>query len=417
METTDRMNVIHARAAGVDVHKMQLTATVRLARPGAQAEVITRVFSALPSGITALVDWLLSHGVVAAAMEATGIYWETVFGALAGAGVKPMLLHAQHVKQIRGRKTDIADSIWLARICQFELCTPSLVLPAKFRELRQVSRMRRQIVGERSRVRNRVHKILDRAGIRAGGVLSDLFGVNGRHILDGLVAGDLREAILASLSHHVQRHYETLYDALSHRLTPRQHFLLQDHLWAFDRAEWRIAEYDAVIAEGLAEHRTHVNLLTTMPGVDRYSASAMLIELGPDIPVFPSARHCAAWAGLCPDNNESAGKRRVARSRRGNTTLRAILTECALGAARTSHCQFKGYHKALTVRRGYKRATVATAHKILRIAYQILRTGRPYHDPETDYEALMVKRNAPRWIAMLKKFGYPLPPTQHTATA
>ena len=200
---------------------------------------------------------------------------------------------------------------------------------------------------------------------------------------------------------------------MSHRLTPRQHFLLQDHILAFDRAECRIAEYDAVIAEGLAEHRTQVNLPTTMPGVDQYSASAMLIELGPDIPVFPSARHCAAWAGLCPDNNESAGKRRVARSRKGNTTLRAILTECALGAARTSHCQFKGYHKALTVHRGYKRATVATAPKILRIAYQILRTG----DPETDYEALTVKRNAPRWIAMLKKFGCPLPPAQHTATA
>ena len=160
METTDRLNVIHARAAGVDVHKMQLTATVRLAQPGDQAQTFTRVFSALPSGITALVDWLLSHEVVAAAMEATGIYWETVYDALAGAGVKPMLLHAQHVKQIRGRKTDIADSIWLARICQFGLCTPSLVLPADFRELRQVSRLRRQIVGERSRARNRTHKIL-----------------------------------------------------------------------------------------------------------------------------------------------------------------------------------------------------------------------------------------------------------------
>ena len=200
-------------------------------------------------------------------------------------------------------------------------------------------------------------------------------------------------------------------------VTPRQHFLLQDHLLAFDMAERRVAHYDAVIAEGLAEYRNQINLLTTMPGVDDYSASAMLIELGPDISVFPSARHCAAGAGVCPGNNESAGKRRVAKSRKGNAALRAILTECALGAARTSHCQFKGYHKALTVRRGYKRATLATAHKILRIAYQILRTGKPYHDPETDYEALMVRRNAPRWIAMLKKYDYTLPSAQHAATA
>ena len=186
---------------------------------------------------------------------------------------------------------------------------------------------------------------------------------------------------------------------------------------AFDRADRRIAEYDAVISGGLAEYRTQVDLLTTLPGVDVYSASAMLIELGPDIPVFPSARHCAAWAGLCPGNNESAGKRRVARSRKGNATLRAILTECAHAAARTRHCQFRGYHKALTVRRGYKRATVATAHKMLRIAYRTLRTDKPYHDPETDYEALMVQRNAPRWIRMLKKHGYTLPSAQQPATA
>ena len=417
MNATDPLNVIHARAAGVDVHKMQLTATVRLAQPGDQAETFTQVFSALPSGITALVDWLLSHDVVAAAMEATGIYWETVYDTLAAVGVKPVLLHARHVKQIKGRKTDIADSIWLARICQFGLCTPSLVLPPAFRELRQVSRLRRQIVGERSRARNRIHKILDRADIRAGGILSDLFGFNGRQILNGLVVGLTREEILASLSCHVRRHLKTPYDALSRRLTRRQHFLLQDHLEAMDTAEGRIAEYDAVIAAGLADYRTQVDLLTTIPGVDVYSASAMLIELGPDISVFPSTRHCAAWAGLCPGNNESVGKRRVARSRKGNAALRAILTECALGAARTHHCQFKGYHKALTIRRGYKRATVATAHKMLRIAYQMLRTGRPYHDPETDYEALMVKRNAPRWIRMLEQHGFTLPSAQHPATA
>ncbi len=195
-------------------------------------------------------------------MEATGIYWETVYDALAAAGVKPLLLHARHVKQIKGRKTDVADSMWLARICQFGLCTPSLVLPPALRELRQVSHLRRQIVGERSRARNRIHKILDRAGIRASGILSDLFGFNGRQILNGLVAGFTREEILASLSCHVRRHLKTLYDALSRGLTRRQHFLLQDHLEAMDTAEGQIAEYDAVIAAGLADDRTAVDLLT-----------------------------------------------------------------------------------------------------------------------------------------------------------
>ena len=142
----------------------------------------------------------------------------------------------------------------------------------------------------------------------------------------------------------------------------------------------------------------------TIPGIDRVSAGAILVELGPDIGAFASARHCAAWAGLCPGNNESAGKRRSGRTRRGNTTLREVLVECAHAAARTHDCQFRGYHKALTVRRGYKRATVATAHKLLRVIHCVLKTNAPYRDPETDCEALMVKRNAPRWIRMLEKY-------------
>ena len=323
METTDGLNVIHARAAGVDVHKMQLTATVRLAQPGDQAQTFTRVFSALPSGITALVDWLLSHEVVAAAMEATGIYWETVYDALAGAGVKPMLLHAQHVKQIRdGRPTSPTASGSPASV------SSGSARPAWCCRPTSGSCARSRVCGARSWASAPGHatgptRSSGRAGIRASGVLSNLFGVNGRTILNGLIAGASRQAILASLSYHVRQHHEILHDALSHNLTPRQHFLLQDHLVAFDTADRRIAEYDAVISGGLAEYRTQVDLLTTLPGVDVYSASAMLIELGPDIPVFPSARHCAAWAGLCPGNNESAGKRRVARSRKGNPCARS----------------------------------------------------------------------------------------------
>ena len=147
-------------------------------------------------------------------------------------------------------------------------------------------------------------------------------------------------------------------------------------------------------------------MLTTIPGIDHRAASAIIIELGPDISVFPSERHCAAWAGLAPGNNESAGKRRSGRVRRGNQALRTLLIECAQAAARSNHCQFKGYHKALTVRRGYKRATVATAHKLLRVIYHMLTTGEFYRDRETDYEALMVMRNAPRWFKMLRKHGF-----------
>ena len=404
MVHTDTMHVIHVRAAGLDVHKMQITATVRLARRGADAQMRTRTFSALPSGLEALSGWLLEHEAGAAAMEATGIYWEAPHDALEQAGIEVLPVHAQHVKQIKGRKTDIADSVWLARICQFGLCSASLVPPAHFRALRKVSRLRRQVVRERARMRNRIHKILDAAGVRVGGILSDLFDANGLRILEGLDSGLAPEQILKRLSHHVRAHIQPLCDALSAELTPQSRFMLHDQLQAFHDATARIARYDGEIHRGLAGHETQIDLLGTIPGIDRHSACAILIELGPDIGVFASARHCAAWAGVCPGNNESAGKRRRGRTRRGNTTLREVLIECAQAAARTHHCQFRGYHKALTVRRGYKRATVATAHKLLRVIHCVLKSSAPYRDPETDFEALMVKRNAPRWIRMLKKY-------------
>lgn len=402
---TDTLNVIHARAAGLDVHKMQITASVRLARPGLEAETHTCAFSALPGGLTELVRWLLERRVSAAVMEATGVYWEVVFEALESAGIEPILVHAQHVKQLKGRKTDIADSVWLARICQFGLCRPSFVPPADFRALRKVSRQRHKVVRLRATLRTRIHHCLDGAGLRVGGILSDLFGVNGRRILEGLVAGLSPEDILATLSGHVRGRLASLGDALSAPLRPDARFVLNDQLAAFDNAQARIAGYDAFIHQQLAPYQSQLDLLMTLPGIDHSAACALLIELGPDIRVFPSARHCAAWAGLAPGNNESAGKRRHGRTRKGNPHLRTLLVECAHGAARTNHCQFQGYHKALTVRRGYKRATVATAHKLLRTLYRMLITGQPYQDPHTDYEALMVKRNAPRWIRMLKQHG------------
>ena len=242
MIATDTLHVIHPCAAGIDVHKMQVTATVRIARANADAQIHNKEFSALPCGLAALADWLRAHGVTAAAMEGTGVYWETVFDTVAEAGITPLLLHAQHVKQIKGRKTDIADSIWLARVCQFGLCNPSLVPPKAFRALRRVARARRKIVAERTRTRNRVHKIVDSAGLRVGGVLSDLFGVNGRRILDGLVAGKERAEIMAALSGHVRRHLATLNDALESRLSEADRFLLRDQVRLFDQAGERLLE-------------------------------------------------------------------------------------------------------------------------------------------------------------------------------
>ena len=333
------MEVRHAVAAGLDVHKMQITATVRAGSQAGAAHVETREFSALASGLALLVQWLLSLRVTGAVMEATGIYWEKVYDVLSDAGLDVMVVHAQHVKQIKGSKTDIADSIWLSRSCQFGLASPSLVLPKTFRDLRGLSRYRRKLIEQRAQKQVRMQKVLDRNGIRIGGILSRVtHGVNGRHLIEGLVAGASRETILSGAelacpqeaprsrrcaelrTRHAQPMDPEASSCSSSTTTPT-----------------RSRPPSSASKRPWPRSRTLIRLLETIPGVSRESAMAILIELGPDMSAFPSARHCAAWAGICPGNNESAGKRRSGTTRRGNPTLRAILIECAHAAVRTRH--------------------------------------------------------------------------------
>ena len=402
----DELHVVHARAAGLDVHKMEITATVRLCGPVGVPACETRRFTALPCGLRDLAGWLCGHEVSAAAMEGTGVYWEKPYDVLEDAGIEVQLLHAQQVKQLRGRKTDIGDSRWLARVCQFGLGRPSFVPPREFRGLRVLSRHRRTLVAERSRVRNRAAKVVDRSGARIGGVITDIFGMNGRRILDGLVDGLGRDAILGSLSRHVRDKLDRLGDALAAAMGEADRVVLADLLQQHDALDGRLADLDRRLAAGLAPYADRLRLLRTVPGLAAASAAAILAEAGPDpAAVFGSADRFAAWAGVCPGNNESAGKRRAARARAGAPHLRALLVGCAHGAARTKGCQFHAYHRALTVRRGYKRAVVATAHKLARTIFAVLRDARPYRDPEVDYEALLVRRNAPRWLASLREFG------------
>ena len=374
----DELHVVHARAAGLDVHKMEITATVRLCLADGPPVSETRRFEALPAGLGRMVGWLRGHGIEAAAMEGTGVYWEAPYDALADAGMEVQLLHAQHVKQLRGRKTDVGDSRWLARVCQFGLGRPSFVPSREFRELRLLSRHRRTLVAERSRA-------------RIGGVITDIFGMNGWRILDGLVDRLGRDAILGSLSGHVRDKLDRLGDALTATLGDADRVVLADLLRQHDAVDRRTAALDRHLAEGLAPHAGPMRLPQTIPGIDAASAAAILAETGPDpVAVFGTADRLAAWAGVCPGNNESAGKRRGAHARGGAKHRRAVLVGCAHGAARTRGCRLHAYHRALTVRRGYKRAIVATAHKLARVIFAVLRDGRPYRDPEVDYEALLV---------------------------
>ena len=410
--TRDELLVVEPRAAGLDVHKMQVTASVRLAVANSPPLAAVRVFPSDPPGLAELTGWLRGHGVTAATMEGTGVYWETPYRALEAAGIRPQLVHAQHVKQIKGRKTDVSDSLWLARICQLGLAQPSYVPPPDFSALRQMCRYRRKIVADRARIRNRIQKTLDREGLRVGGILADLFGRNGRIVLDGLVEGHGPQRILGRLTPHVRAKADRLARVLQAELEPHSLWRLRGLLQDFDAIAERIEELDRRVERAFADHRRTLDMLETLPGVARCSAHAILAELGPEpTKVFPKVQSLTAWAGLCPGNNESAGKRSSGRIRRGNPMLRVTLTECAHGAARTKGSQFHGYHRALTARFGYKRATTATAHKLLRVIYAMLRDDHPYVDPLIDYEKLFVGRNASRWLRMLARHDFlPLQP-------
>ena len=404
----DEMHVVEPRAAGIDVHKLQMTVTLRLCEPGQSLPVaITRTFPTHPSGLRNMVGWLGEHKVAAATMEGTGIYWEPPFRALQEAGVRARLVHAQHVRQLKGRKTDVSDSIWLARVCQFELVQASFVPSREFSELRQMCRFRRKLVQDGARLRQRIHKIIDRAGLPLGGVLSDIFGVNGRIILDGLIAGRTAAQMLGELTHHVRSKIERLALTLEAKLDAHSVWRLRGLLDDHDGIKERIEDLDDRVERSLEEYRHELNLLETIPGIGRPTAHAILAEVGPHpARTFGSAMRLASWAGLCPGSNESAGKRRSGHTRRGNATLRTSLCECAHAAGRTKDSQFSAYHKAQTARIGFKKATMATAHKLLRVAYAVLRDKAPYKDPNIDYENLFVKRNSARWLRMLDKHGF-----------
>ena len=384
----DDMHVVRPRAAGLDVHKMRITAAVRLCEAGGgPARTAVREFSALPHGLRAMTDRLLSHRVAAAAMESTGVCWKAPFEALEDADIPPLLFHARHVKQIRGKKTDVSDSLRLARICQFGLAMPSHVPPRRFRRLRRLTRFRRTLVAERSRNRNRVHKTLDHDGLRLGGILSDIFGVNGRRILDGLAAGQPPRVILAGLTNHVAAKLEPPARTLTAALDPLALLKLKMQLEALDRADAALAALDNRIQTEMAECQRPLRLLQTIPGIDVGSACIIPAEIGPDPGAFRQARHLGAVGALgecrpqgpvartSPSGAALAGAGVVARSHPGP------------GAARTKSSQFHGCHRTLAGRLGYKRAILATARKLLRVIHAVLREDRRYADPDIDLRA------------------------------
>jgi transposase len=395
----------YKRVLGLDVHQAQITACAIIEDENGEKELIQRQFGTFKRDRKALAEWAASLKVELVVMESTGIYWKSPYAALEAAGLKTLVVNAKHVKNLPGRKTDVGDAQWLATLARAGLLRGSFIPPARLRELRLVARQRQKLVGQLAAEKNRLHKVLTDSGIRLGVVVSDVHGVAARKMVKALIAGASVQEILALASTRFRASREELFEALQGDLTPHHRFVLNELMQHIEEIEARIARFDGHLLANMAEQRNALALLQTLPGVDLIGAAMLLVEIGTDMDAFGSPDRLASWVGVCPGNNESAGKRKSGRATKGNPYVRRLLCEFAHSASRTTSV-FKSKFQALLIRRGHKRSIIAIAHKILRTIFYMLKRGQYYRDSATDYEAMSVKKNAPRWIKALTKFGF-----------
>jgi len=399
---------IYKRVIGLDVHQAQITACAIIEQADGTLTLDERQFGGFKRDRKALAQWARTINPEVLVMESTGIYWKSPFAALEREGIIAWIVNARHVKAVPGRKTDVADAQWLASLARAGLLRPSFVAKADIRHLRHISRQRQKLVGMLAAEKNRVHKLLSDAGIRLGVVVSDLHGHSARQMVKALIAGKTVPEVLSLASNRLRASREDIFEALqAEELTDAHRFTLSRIMAHLEYLEQDIAGFDVELLRALREagYAQSLQLLQTLPGVDLMGAAMLLVEIGGDMSVFGSAQRLASWVGICPGNNESAGKRNSGRIRKGNAWVRRLLCEFAQAAGR-SRCALKGKFQALKVRKGHKRSIVALAHKMLRIIYAMLSKQTHYVDKSVDYEALMVARNAPRWLQMLVKHGY-----------
>lgn len=392
--------------AGIDVHRRVVVCTLIRERADGGFSRQTREYPSFRRDLSSMARWFCEQGVELAVMESTGIYWKAVYAVLEEAGVESFVVNARHVKNVPGRKTDVGDSEWLAELGRCGLLRPSFVPASDFRQLRMLSRYRIKLTGYLSGEKNRLHKVLDDCGIRLGCVVSDIDGVSGREMVEALIDGELSAEQIARLARgRLRKKSEELLLALDGHISDRHRLVLQKILAHIRYLNQELEAIDRQIVLAMEPYKEQWSLVQTIPGLDEISAAMLLIEIGVDMSRFGSKERLSSWAGMCPGNNESAGKRKTGRMRKGNSYVRAILCEAA-NSARQTDCQFQGLYKGLVIRRGHKRAVMAVGHRILEIVYLLLTRKEPYRDPHIDYEALVVKRNAPRWIQALIKYGY-----------
>lgn len=407
------MDILFERCAGIDVHKRTVV-VCRLTRDAqGRRAAETQTFGTTTSELLRLSDWLAEGGCTHVGRESTGEFWKPVFNLLEGA-FEVWLLNAQHIKAVPGRKTDVRDAQWIAELLAhglWRLVRPSFIPPQAQRELRDLTRYRTSVVRERATLVNRVHKALESANLKLASVATDIMGVSGRAILAALVAGETDPTILAELAKGpLRKKRPQLEQALRGHLRPHQSFVLTELLAQIDNLEESIARFTAQIQATCAqdaEEAAVVALLDTIPGLSEATAQVVVAEIGTDMTRFPSAAALAAWAGLAPGNNESAGRQRSGRTRKGNVWLRTILVQAAQAAAHTKDTALAARYRRIAARRGHKKAIVALAHALLVIIYHVIARRQPYQEFGADYfQRLDPTARAKRLVHQLAHLGF-----------
>lgn len=402
------MDILYSVCAGLDVHKDTVVACVRRLDGKGKAQRLTRTFGTMTIQLLAMADWLTEQGVTHVAMESTGVYWKPIWNLLEGQ-FEILLVNAQHIKQVPGRKTDVKDAEWIAQLLQHGLLRGSFVPATPQRELRELTRQRRQLIQAKASVANRIQKVLEDANIKLGSVATDVLGVSGRDMLRALIAGQDDAHKLAELARRrLRAKLPQLQLALTGRVTAHHRFLLKLLLEEVEQHESWIARLSERIVEVLpAPFAEAVQRLATIPGIDERAAQNILAEIGSDMAQFPSAGHLASWTGMCSGNRESAGKRQSGRTTKGNRWLRATLVQVAWAASHTKNTYLAAQYHRLAGRRGKKRALVALGHTLLVIIYHVLRDQSSYRELGPDYfDRLQTDRQTRSLVRRLERLGH-----------
>ncbi len=413
------LRVVYERCAGLDVHKKTVVACVLVTKQDGQVFEEVRTFGTTTDDILALAQWLKSHEVSSVAMESTGVYWVPIYNLLEG-DFELVVVNAQHMKGVPGRKTDVSDAQWIGQLHRHGLLRGSFVPPKPQRQLRELVRHRTNVVERRSQSVNELQKVLETGNIKLGSVVSEITGVSALEMVAGLIEGQHAPAALAELARGKLREKKVpLAAALTGRLQKHHRFILSQLLADISFCEEQILELDQEIQIQMKDYAEVIGRLDEIPGVNRRIAEVIVAELGTDTSRFGDAAHAVSWAGMCPGNNQSGNKRRTARVRDGNKSLKRVLVEAAHAAGRKKDSYFSAQYHRLAARRGKKRAKVAVGRSILETAFHMLQRGTAYKDLGPDYfdrrdPAKLARRLALRITRLGYKVSYePLAEAAH----